>query len=175
MHPITLAGLTSNTFGYRFFFLLHILCVIVGFGSSFVYPILGAQSRHRPATEAKALGDATLTAAKAVTTPFIYAAIITGALLVGVSEEWKFSQAWVSIALVLAIVSAIFAAVVHLPNLRKMNALVSEMAAAGPPAGGPPPQAAEMRTRGAAAARNAGIMHLLFLLLVIDMIWKPFL
>jgi uncharacterized membrane protein len=175
MHAITLAGLTSNTFGYRFFFLLHILCVIVGFGSSFVYPILGAQSRHRPASEAKALGDATLAAAKAVTTPVIYAAIFTGALLVGVSEEWKFSQAWVSIALVLAIISAVFAALVHVPNLRKMNELVGEMASAGAPTGGPPPQAAELHTRSAAAARNAGIMHLLFLLLVIDMIWKPFL
>jgi hypothetical protein len=55
-----------------------------------------------------------------------------------------------------------------------MLALQREMAAAGPPQGGPPPQLAELQARGKKAAMFGGILHLLFVLILLDMVFKPF-
>ena len=62
----------------------------------------------------------------------------------------------------------------HGPNLKRMLALQREMAAAGPPQGGPPPQLAELQARGKKAGMFGGILHLLFVLILLDMVFKPF-
>ena len=168
------AGLDVNDFGYRVLFLLHILFVVVGFGSSFAYPALASRARRLPPAEGHAIGHATLGISKGVTTYPIWAAGLVGIILVGVSNEWKFSQAWVSIAFVLFFAAVIFAWFVHMPNLRKMDALQEELLAGAPSgSGGPPPQVAELQARGKRAGMYSGLLHLAFLVLVIDMIWKP--
>jgi hypothetical protein len=174
---MVLAKLAFDDFGYRFLFLLHIVFVIVGFGTSFAYPALASRARKLPPVEGHAISHATLEMSKPFTTYPIWAAGLSGIILVGASEQWKFSQAWVSIALVLFIGAVLFAWFVHVPNLKKMDALQEELLALDgpPPAGGRPPQVEELETRGKRAGMNGGLLHLVFLLLVIDMIWKPFL
>ncbi len=64
----------------------------------------------------------------------------------------------------------------HVPNLEAMNKLAAELAGMGPPpagASGPPAQAVELETRGKAAARNGGVLHVLFAVVLVLMIWKP--
>ena len=172
-----LAELFPGDFGYDLLLLLHLVCVVVGFGSTFVYPFLGAQAQKRRGVEAAALSDSSLIAAKRVTTPVIYAAGAFGLILVLVGPA-EFSDSWVGIAMALFIAAVLFSALVHVPNLLAMNKLTIELAAMGPPpagaaASGPPPQVAEMEARGKRAAMNGGILHLAFLLLMIDMIFKP--
>jgi hypothetical protein len=171
------AKLFEFDFGYRFLLLLHIVLVVVGFGSSFVYAALASRARKLPPVEGHAIGHASLEVSKGLTTYPIWAAGFVGVVLVGASEQWKFSQAWVSIALVIFIAAALFAWFVHTPNLKKMDELQEEMLAMDgpPPAGGPPPQVAELQARGKKAGMFGGLLHLAFLILVIDMIWKPFL
>lgn len=171
-----LADLALDSFGYRALLLLHIACMIVGFGSSFVYPILGGEAKQRRGIEAKALSEASLHAAHVVTTPVIYAGGLFG-LLAALLGPWDLGDAWLSLAILLYLAAVLFARFVHVPNLEKMNALTAELAAMGPPpagaTGGPPPQAVEMERRGGAAARNGGVLHVTFLVILVLMIWKP--
>ena len=68
----------------------------------------------------------------------------------------------------------------HIPNLKAMLGLQEELAAMGPPpqsagaaAGGPPPQVLELQERGKRAGMYGGILHLLFALILLDMVFKP--
>jgi HAMP domain-containing protein len=167
------AGLQTVDFGYRVLYLLHILLIIVGFGTSFAYPALASRARQLPPAEGHAIGHASLAISKGLTTYPIWAAGAVGIILVAVSESWEFSQAWVSIAFVLFFGAVLFAWFVHMPNLRKLDALQEEVLAGPPSQGAPPPQIAEIQERGKRAGMYGGLLHLAFLLLVIDMIWKP--
>ena len=169
-----IAALASNTTGYRLLLLGHLLCVIVGFGSTFVYPFLGnhaSKVRGKPAAE---ISNATLHAAHIVTTPFVIGVGVFGVALAVAGD--LFDTKFVGIALALYLVAMAFSFGVHQPNLKKMNALANELADMGPPpagAQGPPPQAVEMEKRGKNAARNGGILHLLFAVILVLMVWQP--
>jgi uncharacterized membrane protein len=171
---MTFAGLFQDDFGYRVLYLLHILLIVVGFGTSFAYPALARRARQLPPAEGHAISHASLAISSGLTTYPIWAAGAVGIVLVAVGEGWEFSQTWVSIAFVLFFFGVLFAFFVHSPNLKRMDALQEELLA-GPAstAGGPPPQVAELQERGKRAGMYGGILHLVFLLLVIDMIWKP--
>ena len=174
---MVLAKLLQEDFGYRFLYLLHIVFIVVGFGTSFAYPALARRARQLPPAEGHAIFHASLQMSRGLTTYPIWAAGLVGIILVGVSEQWKFSQAWISIAFVLFFAAVLFAWFVHTPNLKKMDELQEALLAGAPPSGqgGPPPQVAELEARGKRAGMTGGLLHLAFLLLVIDMIWKPFL
>ena len=62
----------------------------------------------------------------------------------------------------------------QLPTHKRIIALQEELVNAGPPATpGPPPQVAELQSNGKKMAMTGGILHLVLLLMLIDMIWKP--
>ena len=175
-----LASLQQTDNLYRFLVFLHVLTVIVGFGSTFVYPLLGNEAKKHPGLEAKGISNANLLAGQRLTEPAIYAAGALGVLLVFVGPfEWE--DPWVGLSLVIYVAALVFSLFVHQPNLKRMDALVNELAAmgpppegaaaGGPPAGGPPPQVVEMEQRGKAAARNGGILHLAFVVILVLMVW----
>ena len=174
-----LASLQQTDNLYRFLVFLHVLAVIVGFGSTFVYPLLGNEAKKHPGLEAKGISNANQLAGQRLTEPAIYAAGALGVVLVFVGPfEWE--DPWVGLSLVLYVAALFFSLFVHQPNLKRMDALVNELAAmgpppegatGGPPAGGPPPQVVEMEQRGKAAARNGGILHLAFVVILVLMVW----
>jgi hypothetical protein len=173
---VILARLAQDSFVYHLFLLLHLLAIIVGFGSSFVWPLLAAKARglDQPPT-GYALNKAGFEVSKVLTTPFIWAAGAFGIILVAIGEGWKFSQTWVSIAFLLFFAAALFALFVHTPNLKAMLSLQERLASGNvtPTQGGPPAEVAELQARGKRAGMYGGLLHLAFLLLLIDMIWKP--
>jgi MFS family permease len=173
---MVLAKLLQDDFGYRLLYLLHILFVVVGFGSTFVYAALASRARKLSPTEGHAITHASLDVGKGLTTGPIWGAGIVGVILVLVGEGWEFSQAWISIAFVLFIIGVVISTFVHTPNLKAMDAVQERLIAgdASPSASGAaPPEVAELQQRGKRAGMTGGILHLIFLLLVIDMIWKP--
>jgi uncharacterized membrane protein len=86
--------------------------------------------------------------------PALLAAGIFGFALIGLSsKQWKFSQTWVSIAMVLWFV---------------MLGVVYGMLAPAERKAGKGNEAAEQRV-----AMFNGMLHILLLLMLIDMIWKP--
>lgn len=141
-------------FGYRLFFLLHILAIVVAFAPGFVWPVVAVQLRK----EGQPLGPI-MTKIQAgnnmrIHGPALVAAGIFGFAMIGLSDKaWKFSQSWISTALLLwfVMIGVLFALLI--PAERKADG------------GG---RAAEQRV-----AMLAGILHVLFLLMLIDMIWKP--
>ena len=185
---MVLASLSETDNVYRFLVLLHVLAVIVGFGSTFVYPILGNHGKNHPGLEGKGISNASQVAGRKLTEPAIYAAGALGVILVFVGPfEWE--DPWVGLSLLVYVAALFFSLFVHQPNLRRMDTLINELAAMGPPpgaggpppgdggggpppgAGGPPPQVVELEQRGKAAARNGGILHLAFAVILILMIF----
>jgi hypothetical protein len=170
-----LASLRGDETVYHLLVVGHLLAVIVGFGSTFVYPLLGSAASKIRGKEAAAISDATLHSAERVTTPVIYTAAVFGLILVAVGP-YDWSARFVQAAIPIIIFGILFAGFVHVPNLKAMNKLTHELAEMGPPpagASGPPPQAVELERRGKAAARNGGITTLVFLALVLLMVFKP--
>ena len=171
----SLATLAGDTAGYRLLLIGHLLCVIVGFGSTFVWPFLGRRAGELRGKEGAAVSQATNDIAHIVTTPFIYAAGVFGLLLVMLGPS-DFDAKWIQVSITLYAAAILFSAFVHVPNLSKLNALSQEMANAGPPAAGatgPPPQAIEAEKRAKAAARNGGLLHLAFAVILVLMVWRP--
>lgn len=166
-------AIRPETFAYELLLFLHILSAIIGFGSTFVWPMLGAKSRELPPDQALALNRMVAGAGKVLTTPFTIATGITGILLVLSSDGlYEFSQPWVSMGLTAWILGAGIALGLHEPNLKAMLALQEEMVASGPHQG-PPPQVAELQERGKKAGMFGGILHLLFAATLIIMVFLP--
>ncbi len=157
---------SADSFGYRLFFLLHILAVVVAFAPAFVWPILNRQARLSaetavqgdvgPVGPAGPVGSPSLTG---VMNPFVHgtAVVLAGLFgfgLVGMSSEaWKFSQTWVSVGMLLwfIMIAIVFAGLVPAQRALREGKV-----------------AAEQRL-----AMFYGGLHLLLLLQLIDMIWKP--
>jgi hypothetical protein len=172
-HPV-LSSLHADSFGYRILFFGHLLFVIVGFGSTFVWPVVGREAGQRPGPGGLALSEVAIKYSRYLTIYAIYAAGAFGFVLAAAAG--LLDQMWAQAAIVVYLAAVLFSGFVHVPNLEKMDALAHQLAA-GPPPGaapsGPPPQVAEMGARAKAAARNGGILHLAFVVLLILMIWKP--
>jgi uncharacterized membrane protein len=144
----------QNDFGYRLFLLLHILSIIVAFGPGFVWPVVAARLRKEGQPLGATLSKIQLGNNMRIHGPALVAAGVFGFALIGMSDkEWKFSQSWISIALVLWFVM--------LGVLFGLLAPAERKASQGD-------DAAEQRV-----AMFTGMLHVLLLLMLIDMIWKP--
>lgn len=149
------AGIGS--FPYNLMLLLHILAVIVAFAPSFVWPILRVRLRKQgTSTLPSEVGSQIAPTNFLVHGPAVLVAGLLGIFSLLLSDEaYEFSQTWVSTAFVLwfLMLGVLFLGVI--PAERKA-------ADAGD-------------TPGADARVNmfGGMLHLLLILMLVDMIWKP--
>jgi hypothetical protein len=169
------AGVGDDT--YNLVLVLHLLSVIIGFGTVFLAGVYGAKAKARKGREGLAIAEAAYDVNAKVAEWFIYAVPITGIILILVSDDtWKFSQLWISLSFLAYIVALGIVHGAHLPNIRRMNVLMGEMvsgAAAGSSGTGPPPQVDELERRGQRAALLGGILNLLVVVVVVLMVFKP--
>lgn len=139
---------------YNIVLLLHILSAVVAFAPAFVWPIVNVQTRKRGVQVPAEVAGQVPVNNVIIHGPALVATGVFGILLVVLSDEvWEFSQAWISAAFVVwfAILAVLFGLLV--PAERK--------AAAGD---------------AAAAKKGAmfgGIIHLLLVVMLYLMIWKP--
>jgi hypothetical protein len=141
-----------------------------------VWPFLAAKTRQlQEPVVGYYVGQMSLQGGKILSSYFIYGVGVTGVLLVILAEDYwvQFSDTWISIAFALYIVALCVSIFLHFPNLKAMNSLQEQMAQGPAPAGGPPPQLAELQERGKKAGMYGGILHLLFVLILLDMVFKP--
>jgi len=169
-------GLTTTSGLYRTVLVLHILCAIVGFGAVMLNAIYGAESKKRPGPEGIAVFDANFRVST-IGEYFIYAVPIFGILMVILDVGWKFSQTWVWLALTIYVAALAVSHGVLFPTLKKMRALMGELAA-GPPPGappptGPPPQVAQLEVLGKRLGVVGPVLNLAVVAVLILMVWKP--
>ncbi|HEU5150205.1 MAG TPA: hypothetical protein VFU19_06890 [Iamia sp.] len=149
-----LAVLKNDDFIYQLVFLLHILSAIVAFAPVMVWPIVNLQTRKRGVTVPGEVAGQAAVNNVTVHGPALVATGVFGLLMVVLSDEiYEFSQAWISIAFVLwfALLGVLFGLLT--PAERKAAAGDAEAARKVPMFG--------------------GFVHILLLLILIDMIWKP--
>ena len=151
---------------------LHLMTAIIGIGGVFLLGLFGREAERRKGTEGQGIAEAAYKVGE-VAEYFIYAIPVFGIILLFLSggHAYWFDQTWVWLALVLYIAALSISHALHLPNLRRMNAVMAELNVGGPPppgAGGPPPQVAELEDRG----KRAGI-NVIVTVIVVLMVWKP--
>jgi uncharacterized membrane protein len=165
-------GIDSGT--YKLVLVLHILSAIIGFGAVFLNAIYGQQARARKGREGLAISQANFLVSS-IGMYFIYAVFVFGILLVLLSDKsWKFEQFWIWGSIGLYVIGIGLSHGVLLPNVRRMQALMSELVDAGPPsAGGPPPQVVELEERGRRVGVTGATLNVLLVLILLLMVWKP--
>jgi len=163
---------------YKFVLVLHLLSAIVGFGAVFLNAIYGQQARARKGREGLAISEANFLVS-GVGTYFIYAVFVFGVLLVLLSsKQWKFEQFWIWASMALYIIGIGLSHGVLRPNVRRMQALMGELAEGGPPpggaaTGGPPPQVVELEERGRRVGVTGATLNVVLVLILFLMVWKP--
>lgn len=148
-----LAALGSTDALYRVVFLLHVLSAIVAFAPAFVWPILNVQARKRGATVPSDVSQQVAVNNVTVHGPALVLTGVFGILMIVMADAWEFSQLWISLSFLVwfALLGLLFG--VTVPAQRK--------AAAGD-------AAAEKQV-----AMLTGISHLLLVVMLVFMIWKP--
>jgi uncharacterized membrane protein len=140
---------------YKVVFLFHILTIVVAFAGGWTSPRYGALAASSDESTRRGIGGAMATLTTVVHLPALVLAGLTGIGLISLSEDvFEFSQTWISLAFLLWIAMIGVMAGLAMPAQRRLAAGES----------GDPEKKLAMST---------GIVHLLFLLMLIDMIWKP--
>jgi uncharacterized membrane protein len=160
--------------GYKIVLVLHLLAVMVGFGGLFLNAAYGLQARARSGREGLAIAEALYNVSRKWTEYFIYAVPILGIALVMMSEDTiKFSDMWVSASFVVYIVALGVLHGLQFPNIKRMNQMMAELAAAEGRASGSTDVRAELERRGKRSAVVGGIFNLLIVAAVVLMVFKP--
>lgn len=149
-------ALVQDDFLYRVVYLLHIVAIVVAFAAAIVNPRLGGLAKRSDAATATTINRFVVDGSKAIHFPALVLVGLFGIVLVLLSEGdlYDFSQAWISIAFVLWFAMMGVLWFLMIPAERRL-------------ADGPA-EADEKKV-----AMFGGILHLLFLLMLIDMVWKP--
>jgi drug/metabolite transporter (DMT)-like permease len=105
--------------GYELLLLLHILGVVIGFGSVVLNGLYGAEARKRRGPGGVAIGEANY-AVSNVAEYFIYSVPITGIALVLVSDVWEFDETWVWLSIVLYVVGLGISHGSQIPSARRL-------------------------------------------------------
>lgn len=147
-------------FGYKLVLLLHILSVIVAFAPAFVWPVVSVRLKKQGKAPGPAIGDLAANNTAKVHGPALVLAGIFGFALIGMSKPkgaaeaaWKFSQPWVSVAMLCWFIMLGLVFAVMAPAEKK--------AAAGD-------EGAEK-----IISSVGGVLHLLLIVVLIMMVWKP--
>jgi hypothetical protein len=162
-------------FGYDLVLVLHLVAVIVGFGTVVLNGLYGAESEKRKGPGGLAIGEANLRVST-IAEWFIYTVPLSGIGLVLLSDAWDFDQTWVWLSLALYTVGIGVSHASQIPAAKRMNVLAAELVA-GPPPGaapaGPPPQVAEMEQLGKRLAAGGAFLNLLLATILVLMVFKP--
>jgi uncharacterized membrane protein len=162
-----------SSFAYKLVLLLHILSAIIGFGGVLLNGVYASRAKKRPPAEALAVVEANAWVSMKVAEIFIYLTAVFGFGLVGLSDDqWKFSQTWIWLALVIYVVALGVSHGLLMPRVKKLIALMRSMAGASP-AGGAAPEAAEAAKLEPQIGGLSVVLDVALVAILVLMIWKP--
>ena len=150
---------------------LHILCAIVGFGGVMLNGLYGAQAKKRGGREAVAIGESVYRVSL-VAEYFIYAVFVLGIALVAMGNNlFDFGQTWIWVSTLLYVIGLGVSHGVLRPRVKRLNALMVEVAAgAGPPNEA---EAARLEGLGKQLATTEAALNLLLVAILVLMVFKP--
>ncbi len=151
--------------------ILHILCAIVGFGGVTLNGLYAAQAKKRGGREAVAIGESVYRVS-VVAEYFIYAVFVLGLALVAMGNNiFDFGQTWIWVSTTLYIVGLGLSHGVLRPRVRRLNALMAEVAAGN----GPPTEAEAVQLEGLGKqlATTEAALNLLLVVILVLMVFKP--
>jgi uncharacterized membrane protein len=160
--------------GYQILVMLHLLCVIGGFGAVAYNGLYLSLAQRRPGGEgANAILEVN-TLVSGLAELLIYAALLFGIGAVTASHSVvKFSQGWVSAAFAIYLVDI---AILHgwiRRYQRRYTVLAHQMEQAGPVAGGRPAELGELEGLEKRVAVGWGAFNVLVIAAVYLMVFKP--
>lgn len=164
---------TNGSF-YKFLLLLHIVCVVLGFGAMAFNGFYFARARRHGGSAEGGILEANGDVSR-IAEFFIYAVFILGLALVGSSKsEWKFSQAWVGAATLLYIIDL---GVLHgfVKRSQRQYAELTRRVNGGAPSpeAGPPAEVSELVQLEQRIAVGWGVFDVIFLIVIYLMVFKP--
>jgi len=155
---------------YRFVLLLHIVTVVVAFGSFTANATYARLARQRGGSEGVAINEASAAVTKRVSQGALWAVPVFGIFLVVLSDGViGFEEPWISLSFLLYIAAAALLVAVVIPTQRRSNQLDKEMLAGRSPAA----ERGERARLDKKLAAFTGIFNLLFLAVLALMIFKP--
>ncbi|MBW3615352.1 MAG: DUF2269 domain-containing protein [Actinobacteria bacterium] len=162
-----------NSTLYNLVFVLHLVAVVVGFGSMFLNGAYDAQAKRRPGAGGLAIAEATLAVTK-LAQYAMYAVFVFGIVLVVLSDGvWEFSQLWISLSFLLYFVAIGLLHGLVFPSARRMNALAGELVAAAASGGGRPPEVAQIEALEKRVALGGMTVNLITVIVIALMVFKP--
>lgn len=158
---------------YDLVLVLHIIGVVVGFGTVALNGVYGVTAKNTGGAGALAITTANFKASK-IAQLAIYTVPVTGIALVLLSDgAIGFDETWVWLSIVLYVAGMGISHGMVLPAAKRSLALQEEIVAGGPTTGGPPPQAAELAALGKRLAMAGMVLNLLVVVLIALMVFKP--
>jgi len=161
---------------YKLVVVLHILCVVVGFGGVLLNGIYGRQAAARRGSEGLAISEANELVSK-IAEYFIIAVFPLGLLLVFIGDNvLDFGETWLWLSMVVYLAALAVSFGLLQPRVRRLIALQRELVSGGPPpagAAGPPPQVVELEALGKQVGMLSMVLHLAFVVVLVLMVFKP--
>jgi hypothetical protein len=156
---------------FTFWLSLHILAVIVAFGPTAAFGLIGAYAQRNPqwavpSTAIMDLIERRLTVPLAVVVPLLGTALIFTAHV----DLWH--SEWLLLAIVLYTLLFFYAVLVQVPTTTNLLHALEALPPGPPPAGstGPPPEIAKLGAR----VRFGGILlSVLLVTILVLMVWRP--
>lgn len=157
-------------FLYDLLLFLHILAVVVGFGSTFALPAIQASASRLDYKDRALVGQQVAPLEWKLIQPPIIVAGVLGILLIVVSDDtWKFSDTWISIAFVLFFAGLAISNTLMRSAQQRAGELIGRLAAGT----ADEHTKADLEDAEKKIAMFGGMLHLIFVLLLLDMVFKP--
>ena len=152
---------------------LHIICVVVGFGGVILNGVYAARAQKLAPAEGLAVMEVNSFVSIKVAEIFVYLVPIFGFAAVGLSDKvYRVSTLWVWLSLVIYVVSLGISHGLLIPRVKKMLALQRDLVAT-PPAGPADERIATVAGTGKQIGMFSTILNLAFVVIIVLMVWKP--
>lgn len=151
--------------------ILHIMSVIVAFGPTFAFPLIGKMAQEHPQHGLFAV-EATHNIVTKMTLPLALVAVPGfGAALIISKHYVLFESEWLLIAISLYVLFLLFAFLVQIPNTTKLLNVLRSMPPGPPPEGAQPPS--ELKAALRKVQMGGALLTFTILVFVILMVWRP--
>jgi hypothetical protein len=155
---------------FTLFLVLHIMAVIVAFGPTFAFPLMGGMIAKNPAW-ALPISEAMEKIEGRITLPVAGAVPFLGVVMI-YDHNWDLWRSeWLIISIILFTIAFFFGLLVQHPNAARMVGLLRQLPPGPPPEGATPPPDIVALTR--RLQLGGTFLNLMIVSLVVLMVWKP--